>query len=69
MQGKTIRKLRGWHYKVGLIFGINMIIFSLTGAILVFHEELEDLLVGHKPKVVSQQLGKEQAQQTPISLR
>ncbi len=44
MKAETTRTLFRWHYWSGLISGVNLIILSLTGAILVFHEELEALM-------------------------
>lgn len=43
MKPETTRKLFRWHYTAGLIFGANLIFLSLTGAILVFHDEIDAL--------------------------
>ncbi|MEQ9363612.1 MAG: PepSY-associated TM helix domain-containing protein, partial [Leptospirales bacterium] len=40
MRSETIQKLHRWHAWSGLIFGGNLILFSFTGAILVFYAEL-----------------------------
>ena len=44
MKTESIRSLRRWHYLTGLVFGVNLILLSLTGAVLVFHDELDGLL-------------------------
>ena len=44
MKKSTTQRLHRWHYWSGLISGVNLIILSLTGSILVFHHELEEWL-------------------------
>ncbi len=44
MQPRTIRKLHTWHAWTGLISGVNVLILSLTGSVLVFVHELHEAL-------------------------
>ncbi|MCR9141609.1 MAG: PepSY domain-containing protein [bacterium] len=48
MKAETIQKLHRWHAWSGLIFGANLILFSFTGAVLVFYAEL-NRAVGPRP--------------------
>ncbi len=41
MKAETTRKLFRWHYLAGLVFGANLILLSVTGGILVFHDEID----------------------------
>lgn len=40
MQAQTVKKLHQWHVWSGLISGVNILILSVTGSILVFVHEL-----------------------------
>lgn len=47
-KSKRIQRLHRWHAWSGLIFGANLILFSFTGAVLVFYAELNPY-VGPRP--------------------
>lgn len=44
MQPRTIRTLHTWHAWTGLISGVNVLILSLTGSLLVFVHELHEAI-------------------------
>jgi uncharacterized iron-regulated membrane protein len=48
MSPNLTRRLLAIHRICGLIFSLNMLLFSVTGVILIFHEEIDDAL-GAKP--------------------
>jgi uncharacterized iron-regulated membrane protein len=50
MRAETTRKLLAWHRVCGLIVSLNVALFAVTGAILIFHDEINAAL-GVVPEV------------------
>ncbi|HEX5661388.1 MAG TPA: PepSY-associated TM helix domain-containing protein [Polyangiales bacterium] len=44
MKATTTRKLLAWHRWCGLIVSLNVALFAVTGVLLIFHEEIDDML-------------------------
>jgi uncharacterized iron-regulated membrane protein len=44
MKATTTRKLLAWHRWCGLIVSLNVALFSITGVLLIFHEEIDEML-------------------------
>jgi uncharacterized iron-regulated membrane protein len=44
MKATTTRKLLAWHRWCGLIVSLNVALFAITGVLLIFHEEIDDML-------------------------
>lgn len=44
MKAETTRKLLAWHRICGLIVSLNVALFAITGVILIFHDEINDML-------------------------
>ncbi|MET0286723.1 MAG: PepSY-associated TM helix domain-containing protein [Polyangiales bacterium] len=44
MKPTTTRKLLAWHRWCGLIVSLNVALFAITGVLLIFHEEIDDML-------------------------